>query len=199
MKKQVCMAMLVAAWAVGCAAPSGGRGSPPSGSGPEGGEGRGQAQGQGVCRAPVDQVQEQLAETALALKLTPKQLVLWEAYQASVGSLMSDQIKREVYSPPTRSAVQQVNGKVDVVRNRLTAMEEIAERGTVLYQSLDDAQKKVADLRLAATVPPLYSGLICQGGGDSGQRGERGGPGQGGRGGPGGMGGGSGGGGMGRF
>ena len=176
-----------------CGTPMGGRGGPPMGDGPEAGGNRGQSQG--VCRSPIDQMQEQLTETAQALKLTPKQAVLWEAYQASVGNLMADQVKRELYAPPSRSALHQINGKVDVVRNRLAAMEEIAERATALYQSLDDEQKKIADQRLAGTVPALYSGLICQGGGEAGRGSERGGPGQGGRGGPGGMGGG----GMGRY
>lgn len=178
-----------------CATPYGGPGGGPSGMGGVGGMSggeRGMPQG-GAFKSPIEQIQEQLVDTAMALKLTPKQAVLWDAYQASVGALMADQVKQELYATTPRTAVQLINGKVDVVRNCLTAMEEIAERATTLYQSLDDGQKTIADQRLAATVPALYSGLVVQssggragGGQEQGGRGGRGG--QGGMGGPGSMG-----------
>ena len=177
MRKQVRVFLLMAALVSACGTPMGGRG-------PETGGNRGP--GQGTCRSPVDQLQEQLAETAQALQLTPRQVVLWEAYQASVSGLMADQIKREIYAPSPRSALQQIDGKVDMARNRLAAMEDIAERATALYRSLDNGQKKIADQRLAGTVPALYAAPVCQG--DAGRSGgEGGGPGAGGRGGPGGM------------
>jgi len=188
-----------------CATPyGGGMGGPGGGPGGMGGSGgmNGGERGvpeRGAFKSPIEQIQEQLVDTAMALKLTPKQAVLWDAYQASVGALMADQVKQELYATTPRTALQLINGKVDVVRNRLTAMEEIAERATTLYQSLDDGQKTIADQRLAATVPALYSGLVVQSGGgragggqEQGGRGGRGG--QGGMGGPGGTGGG-----MGRF
>ncbi|WP_319245244.1 Spy/CpxP family protein refolding chaperone [uncultured Propionivibrio sp.] len=184
-----------------CATPyGGGMGGPGGGPGGMGGGGmnggeRGVSQG-AAFKSPIEQIQEQLVDTAMALKLTPKQAVLWDTYQASVGALMADQVKQELFATTPRTALQLINGKVDVVRNRLTAMEEIAERATTLYQSLDDGQKTIADQRLAATVPALYSGLVVQsGGGRAGGGQEQGG--HGGRGGPGGMGGP--GGGMGRF
>ena len=178
MRKQVRVFLLMAALVSACGTSMGERG-------PETGGNRGP--GQGTCRSPVDQLQEQLAETAQALQLTPRQVVLWEAYQASVGGLMADQIKREIYAPSPRSALQQIDGKVDMARNRLAAMEDIAERAAALYRSLDNEQKKIADQRLAGTVPALYAGPVCQG--DAGRPGgEGGGPGAGGRGGPGGMG-----------
>ena len=84
---------------------------------------------------------------------------------------MADQMKQESASFARRTAVQQINSKVDTVRNRLAAMEDVSDKAVMLYQSLDDAQKKIADLRLPATVPTLYSGLACQGSNeDSGER-----------------------------
>ena len=176
----------------GCASPPGGGVGGPPGGGMEGG---GSRTHQAAFKSPIEQIHEQLVETAKALNLTPKQLVLWEGYQASVGALMADQVKQEVFAATPRTALQQINGKVDVVRNRLAAMEDIAERATALYQSFDEAQKKTADQRLGSTVPALYSGLVVQGG-EGGRGNERGGPGQGGRGG---QSGGGPGGGMGRF
>lgn len=137
----------------------------------------------------VNQLQGQLQKTASALKLAPTQRVLWDAYQERVGALMADQIKLPPYRNSRQSAPQQIAGKVDTVRNRLTALEEIQEAANQLYASLDDEQQRTADRLLPATVPALYSGLAGEGDGDGrregGGPGERGGPG-GGRGGPGG-------------
>ena len=146
----------------------------------------------------LDEVLGQLRDSAEELKLTPRQVPLWGAYQDKVGALMADQMRVEAYRRPEQTAPQQIAGKVDGVRNRLAALEDIADAANKLYQSLDEAQKKVADRRLASTVPTLYSGLA--GGSDRGEAamprgGERnGGDGRGRSGGMGGMGGG-----MGRF
>lgn len=106
-----------------------------------------------------DQMQGQLRDTAQELALNPKQAVLWEQYQEKVGALMSDLIRLEPYHPPGQTALQQLDARVDTVRNRLAAMEDLAASARRLYQSLDDGQRKIADRRLASTVPALYSGL----------------------------------------
>lgn len=146
------------------------------------------------CATAVEPVREQLRETAIALALTPKQQVLWNDYQEKISALMADQMRANGYQLTARHAPQQIESKVNTVRNRLAAMEDIAEQASALYQSLDEAQKKTADQRLAGTVPNLYSGLNCQGSDRSSEK-NMGGPSGSGRGGPGGaMGGG-----MGRF
>jgi len=45
------------------------------------------------------------------------------------------------------------------VRNRLAAMEDIADAASQLYAVLSPEQRKVADDLLPTTVPALYSGL----------------------------------------
>lgn len=134
----------------------------------------------------VDETQQTLGETAAALHLTPRQQVLWDTFQTRIGDLMADQIRGYINTPSGRTAVQQIDSKVDTVRNRLAAMEDIADAAKALYASLDQKQKETADLRLAAAVPALYSGFGGMGGG-SDSRGGQGGPGSGGPGGPGGM------------
>lgn len=140
----------------------------------------------------VDNLQTQLQTTAEALKLTPTQAVLWDAYQEKVGALMADQMKLQPYRARRQNAMQQIGQKVETVRNRLTAMEEIQEAASKLYGSLDEKQKAIADQTLPQTVPALYSGLGGGSGGNPGgeRNGERssgrGGPGGGGMGGPGG-------------
>lgn len=185
------LSLCLTAGVAACAGPGGRDGGP-------GGTGRGDmAERRGGASSPVDLVQAQLRDSAEELKLTPKQLPLWEAYQEKVGALMADLLRSETYQRPGQSAPRQIAGKVDTVRNRLAALEDIAEAANRLYDSLDAGQKAVADRRLANTVPALYSGL-----GGAGGRGEepamgggdRGGPSgrsrSGGMGGPGGMGGG---------
>lgn len=172
--------------------------APLRGPGGPGGEPSGQGgPGRGGGASAVAQLQTQLQETADALLLTPRQLPLWEAYQEKVGALMADQLKLSSYGAAAQSAPKQVAHKVEVVRNRLAAMEDIQDAAEKLYATLDDTQKKIADQRLAQTVPALYSGLGDVAGGSAerskdgqdqrgaGGRGRRGG---GSGGGPGGMG-----------
>lgn len=142
----------------------------------------------------VSLLQTQLAETAEALKLTPQQVVLWDAYQEKVSALMADQLRVPPYGASRLSAPQQIARKVDVVRNRLAAMEEIDEAARRLYAALDATQKTTADRMLPGTVPGLYSGLVGDSGRNDGATG-RGEPPSGGGNRGGGMGGGGGGGG----
>ena len=157
-----------------CASGPDGRGGPSGGrggdmDGPPGG-------GAGGASMVVSQIQNQLQLTVEALKLNPKQNVLWDAYVEKVSALMADQMKL----PPVRAkqtAMQQIAQKVDTVRNRLTAMEEIQEAASKLYGALDENQKKTADQMLPGTVPALYSGLGGAGGGNERGNSSRNGPG----------------------
>jgi hypothetical protein len=180
MSKFFCLPLLfmIAAGALtACAAPPGERNGPPGGAGYSGGA--------ASCQSVTRPQGERLRETMLALELTPRQQVLWDVYQESVSALMADQMRPEK-TAIRKGALQQINARVDTVRNRLAAMEEIADKANVLYQSLDEKQKKTADERLVSTVPALYSGLACQfeskgdrredRSGDSRGRGGRGGP-----------------------
>jgi hypothetical protein len=188
MKRQL-PALLAATTLILCAcAPMGGRGPE---NGPPGDE-----RGGGGGTSVVANIQERLRLTAEALKLTPTQLPLWDRYQEKIGALMADQMKLESYQA-RQSALQQISRRVDTVRNRLTAMEDIHESASKLYAALDNKQKQTADQMLISTVPALYSGLGSGGGGserNSERSGTRGGPGGGGGGGMGGPGGGMGGG-----
>jgi hypothetical protein len=180
MKRQF-PALLATTLALSACAPMGGRGpvsAPP--------DGRDERSGSGP--SVVADTQERLRLTAEALRLTPVQRPLWDNYQEKIGALMADQMKLEAYQA-RQGALQQISRKVDTVRNRLTAMEDIQESAGKLYAALDDKQKQTADQMLISTVPAVYSGLTG-GGGVAGERGGdkggRGGPPGGGMGGPGG-------------
>src|SRR5574343_134118 len=91
-----------------CASGPDGRGGPGGGrggdmDGPPGGMGGGSG-------TVVSQLQDQIQQTAEALKLTPKQNTLWDAYVEKVSALMADQMKLQTYRP-RQSAMQQIASK----------------------------------------------------------------------------------------
>lgn len=126
----------------------------------------------------IEDLQAQLSDVEQRLALTPQQRPLWDRYREAVGALMADQMRLDP-RPVTRiDALKQIGRKVDVVRNRLVAMEDIANAAEHLYGVLDADQRRVADRVLPGTVPALYSGLPGGGAHDSAgreARGERGG------------------------
>ena len=168
-------------------APMGGR-EGPNGGPPGGGE---MGMGRNGGNMIVSDLQDRLQQAAEGLKLNPTQAVLWDAYQEKVGALMADQMKLQPYRS-RQTAMQQIGQKVDTVRHRLAAMEDIQEAAGKLYVALNEEQKKTADQLLPSTVPALYSGIGSGGGNSGGRNGER--QEKGGRGGLGGPGGGMGGG-----
>jgi hypothetical protein len=125
-------------------------------------------------RRSADELQAQLEETEQALLLTPQQAVLWGAYQEKVSALMSDLLRPDSAATASRTAPQQIDAKVDIVRNRLAAAEDVSDVARALYGSLDEPQKSVADRRLLLTIPPLLAIYVVQEAkGDDGKRGEQ--------------------------
>lgn len=153
--------------------------------GPPGGE-HGDMREDGGTANPREALQAQLSDVERRLSLNARQQVAWERYREAIGALMADQYRMDPRPLATADAVKQIQRKVDVVRNRLSAMEDIAEAAGALYAVLDPEQRKVADRMLPGTVPALYSGLASNGGagssgGEGRGRGVRGGPPPGGR------------------
>ncbi|HLO64294.1 MAG TPA: hypothetical protein VK165_15155 [Azonexus sp.] len=104
--------LLLAACASGPYA-RGGHGSGRGGDmdGPPGGMGGGGAD------TVVAQIQNHQQLTPEALKLTPGQTVLWDAYVEKISALMADQMKLQTYRRK-QTAMHQIDDKVDTVRNR---------------------------------------------------------------------------------
>jgi Spy/CpxP family protein refolding chaperone len=104
--------------------------------------------------SPAMEVEQQLENLHYQLRLKPDQESLWAGYREKVGALVEDQTR------PGRderaaggSAVQQIGRRVDQARNRMTALEDIADAAQRLYAALDDRQKGLADRLMATTVP----------------------------------------------
>jgi hypothetical protein len=107
-----------------------------------------------------DARQQRFSELEAKLKLKDMQWPLWENYQEKISALNADLSRNPNGAAIAQdSAVKQIDRKADVVRNRLTALEEIGDAARGLYKALDAEQRKVADTLLAATVPSLYDSI----------------------------------------
>ena len=83
------------------------------------------------------------------LKLTPVQEPLWDTYLEKVRLLGNDIARERVQQPSGRSVPQQVDRIVDTARNRLAALEDIAQAAKDLYAKLTPEQQPTANPRLA--------------------------------------------------
>jgi hypothetical protein len=152
--KSLVLALLLAACRCGEAAAQGDRRGAP-----EGERGRSETARRDEVTAinPNDLARMQLTNVRTALKLTPEQAPAWQVYENKVVSLLDD-LSRGMSQSAGVTALKQIDARVDVIRNRLTAMEDIAEAASKLYGGLSEEQKRTADRLLAGTLPALYSG-----------------------------------------
>ena len=100
-----------------------------------------------------------LADVQKHLKLEAAQQPAWDAFARRAEALMQDQLRGVAEAAEGQDALHQINRRVDIVRNRLAAMEDIADAAGQLYSLLSPDQRKRADELLPTAVPSLYSGL----------------------------------------
>lgn len=111
-------------------------------------------------RESIDLFYATSEELRADLKLTEVQTPLWEAYVRKVVALKEDMARQRARARsdgPAADAPHALDRLVDVQRDRLAAMEEIADAGRALYRALGDEQKTVADARLAK-----LAGIVSQ-------------------------------------
>ncbi len=89
------------------------------------------------------------------LKLTPAQEPAWQAYTDKLQALASDLARERsrAQSSAQLNAPQQFERTLDMARNRLTGLEDIAAAAKSLYEMLTPEQRSVADSRLAKIIP----------------------------------------------
>ena len=152
MNKRAALAAFLAAAAGPALAQCGG----PSG-GPSGGR-RGSSMGKRGDDAPRDKgggeprinmLEATAHELQEDLKLTPVQLPLWETYLDRVRALGNDVVRERTQRPAGRTVTQQIDRIIDVARNRLAALEDIAQAAKDLYAKLTLEQQASANPRLA--------------------------------------------------
>ena len=126
---------------------------------------KGGARGPGDERDPAqaaaqagiaEQARYQLRELEEDLKLVPAQRSGWVAYADKVQRLADDVVRnRNAVRFPKGTAPEQLEFVAETLRNRLTAVEDIADAGKSLYATLAPDQKAIADGRLARISIPL--------------------------------------------
>jgi hypothetical protein len=125
----------------------------------QGGYGRDQRpggeQGPAIQEDAVSLTEYRLQLLREDLRLTPEQQLPWKAYADKVIALAAD-LSRErgrLQTTLQMKALPRIDQSVDVARNRLTALEEIASAAKALYGQLAPEQQSLADTRLATTLP----------------------------------------------
>jgi hypothetical protein len=99
-----------------------------------------------------------LLELEADLKLTPAQRPLWRTYATRVQQLADDVARnRNALRFPNGTAPEQLDFVAETLRNRLTAIEDVADAGKALYAALTAGQKEIADNRLARIALPLVA------------------------------------------
>ena len=147
MKKRALLATALAIVAVPAAAQFGGRrrGGGTGSAAPD--EKRGAPETTPVLETTLHEFHEDL-------KLSAEQQPLFDAYAQAIRALSQDLLRQRA---PSASAakldvLQRVARNVDTMRNRLTAVEEIASAASTLYARLAPEQQAAADPRLATVM-----------------------------------------------
>lgn len=109
----------------------------------------------------VNTIEVTLYELEEDLKLTDSQRPLWKSYVDKVRAMISDAARERARAKSVSelSLLQRLDHMVDVERNRLTALEDIAQAAKTLYAGLTPDQQRAADPRLAN----ILSGPSTQG------------------------------------
>ena len=118
-----------------------------------GGMGPGAGQGKAGKPEPTPVLEVTLHELQEDLKLVPEQQPLFDAYAETVRGLANDVVRERQGQSAAKAAsvslLERIDRNVDGLRNRLTAVEDIAQAAKTLYARLNPEQQRAADPRLA--------------------------------------------------
>jgi hypothetical protein len=111
----------------------------------------------------VGQVEMQLDRLEEDLRITPAQQAAWDAYARKVIRLADDlaraRFAARAANESQTTALQQFERLADTARNRVAAVDDIADAAHALYAALTPEQKTLADRRLAQVASALLSGV----------------------------------------
>ena len=164
MRKRIALFGALAAYAAVAAAQIGGGGFPGGMGGRRGNRDNrdraGDAKNDRALDAPrVNTLEVTLFEFHQDLKLRQEQEPLWQSYADSVRALVSDAARESARKPAAEvPLLKRIERVVDLARNRLTALEDVADRSRTLYNALSPEQKTAADPRLANIVGQAAGG-----------------------------------------
>ena len=115
--------------------------------------GPGGGQGRASKAEPTPVLEVTLHELAEDLKLSPEQQPLFDAYADTLRGLANDVVRERQRQSAAKTAsaslLERIDRNVDSLRNRLTAVEDIAQAAKTLYARLNPDQQRAADPRLA--------------------------------------------------
>lgn len=112
-------------------------------------------------REPVNMLEATLHEFQEDLKLTAQQEPAWQAYADRIRALAGD-VARERRQALSLGVLQRIDRAVDVARDRLTAVEDIALAAKALYGQLTPPQQEIANPRLANLITlPITGGAAA--------------------------------------
>ena len=107
-----------------------------------------------------EQVEDRLGMLEEDLHLTADQRTAWQSYADKVNALAADvgrERERGALGGGPISALKQIDRAVDIARNRLTALEDIAIAAKALYGNLTPQQQSIADPRLVTIVSAIVN------------------------------------------
>jgi hypothetical protein len=105
-----------------------------------------------------EQIEDRLGMLEEDLHLTANQQAAWQATEQKIVAYAADigrEQSRGLPGDATLNSIQQIDHTVDVARNRLTALEDIAPAAKTLYATLTAQQKSIVDPRLANIVSSI--------------------------------------------
>jgi len=104
----------------------------------------------------TDRALQQINQARSQIRITPAQGPLFDAYQERVMALLDDLNRGVAPASAGESALKQIDRRVDLLRNRLAAFEDVSDAARRLYAALTPEQKETADRVLLGTLPALY-------------------------------------------
>lgn len=124
--------------------PGGMAGRPMGGDGPPGGRPGDRRESAALLEVTLHELQEDL-------RLRPEQEPMFETYARQIRALTVDasRERRSFAATQGLSLLQRIERNVDAMRNRLAALEEIADAAKVLASTFSPEQQVSADPRLA--------------------------------------------------
>jgi len=112
-----------------------------------------------VTRLTVnDEIRLRLTDLRIALKVTPEQTAILQAYENAVIQMLSD-AGSDSGNTATGNALNQLDRRVIARQRRAAEMDQLWNAARKLYSMLTDEQKRVADRMLPGTVPTEALGL----------------------------------------
>jgi hypothetical protein len=117
-----------------------------------GGRRRSRPDGKGESKEQPNPFEVTLHELHEDLKLSAEQEKTWQPYEQKLRAMVDDQRRERSHAGESLELPKRIDRIVDGARNRLTALEDVADAAKALYAGLTPQQQAAADPRLANVI-----------------------------------------------